>query len=122
MTNLCLHRYFSSAWCCMEFCQAVFAKIPIIFVHVECSTWNGKRLPDIEDVPEKVRIEGKFITPRASFVEYIETHGPLEPMQHTRTYFNSFVVELSQKLEPPAVIEFTPSAREMFFRRSDCRP
>lgn len=88
-------NYFSSTECCLELCSAMELGTKVIFVHVEDSTWGGRKRPEPSDVPEEVELPGGHgkIAPRAAATAALASSTVVE---HTRSYFDSFIDTLTQ--------------------------
>ena len=95
--------YFASAWCCLEFVEAVRHGVTILFIHVDGSTWgaNGAQFPSLSDVPVTIKVEDVTIRVREAAAKVFP---PAQLVEHTRSYFNPFVDALCKKLGPPPAI------------------
>ena len=95
--------YFASAWCCLEFVEAVSHGVTILFIHVDGATWGatGAQFPSLSDLPETIKVEDVTIRVREAAAKVFP---PAQLVEHTRSYFSPFVDALCKKLGPPPAI------------------
>ena len=95
--------YFASAWCCLEFVEAVRHGVAILFIHVDGATWGatGAQFPSLSDLPETIKVEDVTIRVREAAAKVFP---PAQLVEHTRSYFSPFVDALCKKLGPPPAI------------------
>ena len=99
-TFVCLlsPSFFESAECCFELSVACAAGVPILFIVVDGSTWEGKSFPAAADVPEEQTLGGRCIRVRDAAVPAFASSKTLD---HSRSYFEAFLEQLKQGLGPP---------------------
>ena len=106
---------FQSAWCCLELCEAVEHKVPILFVIHDGAQWGGRTFPQLTDVPETITVhatEDIVLRPREAFAKAEKSAARLD---HARSYFPDFVDKLKDSLgPPPAVADLEGEAKSMW--------
>ena len=106
---------FQSAWCCLELCEAVDHKVPILFVIHDGAQWDGRGFPQLTDVPEEMTVhatEDIVLRPREAFAKVEKSAARLD---HARSYFPDFVDKLKDNLgPPPAVADLEGEAKSMW--------